>query len=430
MKTLISICAAFILLFPLSALSQRRPDRFTIGQYSFEINLPARPTDADSDHFQLGEFELYGEVIEWDLDDKRSATIGIYAPGQFGRLLIGPGRSNVMAAYAKVIRAGLQKKKLAVSESPYTFSGSKGIEFRGTGDIRVVTRLFFVGIRIFAITISDYESASFDQQTKILDSFRLLTKAETIAALKWENDIPPVSQLRPAISLGNDIQTSGLKGNVCSVIDEVLTSLSTERDIERESYYDPSGNLVREITYSRGFPQEITQWGWIDGKRISSTRTIFYLPAEETPVDRFTIGFGPTTGMMGRQERDKIYGLRHEYSYDDKGRIIEHKAFTNERALKWTKKFTYSAKGREILTLDNTGGFLTRFFETFDKNGNIVEYKVLDMGGKPFGSTVRFVYEFDEGGNWIVRKSNVAGPARPGPIRPGSTTFRKINYCD
>ena len=279
--------------------------------------------------------------------------------------------------------------------------------------------MFFVGVRIFAITISDYESAGFDRQTKILDSFRLLTKAETIAALKWENDIPPVSQSRPAISLGNDIQTAGLKGNVCSVIDEVVASPSTVREMDRESYYDPSGNLVREITYSRGYPQEITQWGWIDGKRISSTRTIFYLPPEGTPFDRFSIGFGPTTGMMGEQERDKIYGMRHEYSYDDKGRLTEHKAFTNERALKWTKKFTYSATGREILTLDNTDSFLTRFFETFDKNGNIAEYKVLDMGGRPYGSTVRFVYEFDQGGNWIVRKAFPGGlPRRENKARP------------
>ena len=82
MKTLISICAALILLFPLSALSQRRPDRFTIGHYSFEIDLPSRPTDAESAHFKLLDYEVYGEIIEWDLDDKRSATIGIYAAGQ------------------------------------------------------------------------------------------------------------------------------------------------------------------------------------------------------------------------------------------------------------------------------------------------------------------------------------------------------------
>jgi hypothetical protein len=365
--------------------------------------------------------------MEWDLDGKRSATIGIYHPIKLGQLLAESAKPGIIAAYAKVVRADMQKKKLTIGESPYTFSGSKGIEFRGTGDVRLVTRLIFVGVRLFEITVSDDESAGFDRQTKILDSFRLLTKAETIAALKWENDIPPVAQTHPAISLGNDIQTTGLKGNVCSVIEEVVTPPSTTRDMAREAYYDSSGNVVRDITYSRGYPQEITQWGWIDGKRISSTKTIFYLPPESTP---FSTGFGPTTGMMGAQERDKIYGLRHEYSYDDKGRLTGHKAFTNEPALKWTKKFTYSAAGREILTLDNTGGFLTRFFETFDKNGNIAEYKILDMGGRPYGSTVRFVYEFDQGGNWIVRKAYTGGPSRTKMIKPESTVFRTITYCD
>ena len=426
MKTLIAICAAFLLLFPLSALSQRRPDRFTIGYYNFEIGLPSRPDDVEPARFKLLDYEVYGEIMEWDLDGKRSATIGIYHPIKLGQMIAESAKPGIIAAYARVVRADMQKKKLTISESPYTFSGSKGIEFRGTGDIRVVTRLIFVGVRLFKITVSDDESAGFDQQIKLLDSFRLLTKAETVAALKWENDIPPVLQAHPAISLGNDVQATGLKGNVCSVVDEIVTPPSAAREMDRELYYDPSGNLVREITYSRGYPQEITQWGWIDGKRISSTRTIFYLPPESTP---FFTGFGPTTGMMGAQERDKIYGMRHEYSYDDKGRLTAHKAFTNEPALKWTKKFTYSATGREILTLDNTGGFLTRFFETFDKNGNIAEYKVLDMGGRPFGSTVRFVYEFDQGGNWIVRKAFPVG-LPPAKTKPGPTTFRTITYCD
>jgi hypothetical protein len=427
MKTLVSICAALILLLPATALPQGPPDRFTTGYFNFEIRLPSRPDDIGPARFKLLDYEVYGEIMEWDLGGKRSATIGIHQPIKLSLLPAESAKPGLIAAYAQVVRAGFQKKKLAISESPFTFSGSKGIEFRGSGDTRVVTRLFFVGVRFFAITVSDEGSAGFDRQTRILDSFRLLTKAETIAALKWENDIPAVSQAPPVIRPRNDIQTAGLKGNVCSVIDEVVTPPSTAREMDRESYYDPLGNLVREITYSRGYPQEITRWGWIDGKRISSTRTIFYLPPEATP---FSTGFGPTTGMMAAQERDKIYGLRHEHSYDDKGRVTEHKAFTNEDALKWTKKFTYSAAGREILTLDNTGGFLTRFFETFDKNGNIAEYKVLDVGGRPFGSTVRFVYEFDQAGNWIVRKASPGGLPPVKKTTPGPTTFRTIIYCD
>lgn len=338
------------------------------------------------------------------------------------------GQPSLIAAYAKVHRTVFQKQKLTVSESPYTFSGSKGIEFRGTGDTRLVSRLFFVGYRFFAITVSDSKSEGFERQTKILDSFRLLTKAETIAALKWENDIEPVLQARPAILLGNDIQAAGLKGNVCSAIDEVWPKSSAGRDLDRESYYDPSGNLLREVTYNQGYPQEITQWGWIDGKRISSTRTIFYLPPEGMAWTA-PMALGPITGMMGQQERGKIYGMRHEFIYDNKGRISEYKALTNERALKWTKKFSYSAAGREILTLDSTGGFLTRVLETFDGNGNIAEYKILDMTGKPF-LTVRHTYEFDQGENWIVRRSYPVGAGPAKKSKPASTTFRRITYCD
>jgi hypothetical protein len=429
MKTLVSICTALILLLPVSALSQRRPDWFTSGYYNFEINLPSRPANVEDEHFKLLDYDVYGETFEWARTNEMTASVSVYTPFKMRNPIIESAKADLIAAYSNDLRAEFNKRKVTNSELPYAFSGSKGVEIRAANDNRVISRLFFVGHRLFSITVSGEESAGFDPLAKVLDSFRLLTKTETIAALKWENDIDAVLQARPALLLGNDIQAAGLKGNVCSVVDEITVSASTAREIDRETYYDPSGNLVREVTYERGYPQEITQWGWIDGKRISSSRVIFYMPPEGISSGPALGTLGPTTGMMGEQGRNKIYGIRHEFVYDDKGRITEHKAFTNERALKWTKKFAYSATGREILTLDNTGGFLTRFFETFDKNGNIAEYKVLDMGGRPYGSTVRFVYEFDRGGNWIVRKAFPVG-LPPAKKKPGPTHFRTIAYYE
>jgi hypothetical protein len=427
MKTLISTFVTLLVLLPFSTLSQPRPDRFTLGQYNFEIDLPSRPTDVEATHFKLLNYDVYGELIEWD-QAKRFAAIGIYRPYKANWALTGPEKAILLAEYTKTVLADFREQKLVASESPFSFSGSKGIEIRGMGDVRTVARLFFVGNRLFEIIVSSGETPGFDPQTTILNSFRLLTKTETVAALKRENDLPEVSQRPAAVRLGNDLQDSGLKGNVCSVIAESVTPPGTAREMDRESYYGPSGNLMREITYSRGYPQEITQWGWIDGKRISSTRIVFYEP-QEAFAKGPPVPLGPTSGMMGNSRRNAAFGMRHEYKYDNLGRITEQQAFNSEGKLRWTKKFTNSSTGREIQTLDETGGFLTRTFETFDKNGNVVEYKVLDMSGKPVW-TNRYTYEFDQAGNWIVGKIFLGGAVRPKPIKPKSTIFRTITYCD
>jgi len=131
MKTLISICCAFILLFPFSALSQRRPDRFTIGYYNFEITLPSRPTDVEPAHFKLLDYNVYGEIMEWDLDRKQTATIGIYHPIKLGPLLAESAKPGILAAYAKVVRAGLMKKNSRSANHRILFPAQKGSSSAG-----------------------------------------------------------------------------------------------------------------------------------------------------------------------------------------------------------------------------------------------------------------------------------------------------------
>lgn len=428
MKTLISTFILLLILLPLAAFSQRRADWFTIGQYNFEINLPSRPSDVKAAHFKLLDYEVYGEIVKWDQGVKQFATIGVYRPHKANWTITELEKTILLTAYKKVVLADFREQKLAPSEFPYPFRGSKGIEIRGTGEVRAVARLFFVGNRLFELIVSSGESPGFDTQIKVLDTFRLLTKTETIEALKLENDLPEVSQSPAATRLGSDLQDRGLKGNVCGVLEEIVSVPGTKRDVERESYYGSSGNLVQDITYSRGYPQEITRWGWIDGKRISSTRIVFYEPQEDISKAPPAM-LGPTTGMMGNSGRNAPFGMRHEYKYDSLGRITEQQAFSSSGKLRWTKKFTNSSTGRDIQTLDETGGFLTRSFETFDKNGNVIEFKVLDMSGKPVW-TNRYVHQFDEAGNWIVRKIYAGGAAPSKTTKPKSTVFRTITYCD
>jgi hypothetical protein len=116
MKTFISTLVTLLILLPSLAFSQRRPDRFTIGQYNFEINLPSRPDSVERADFKLLDYHVYGETFEWNGD--QTVTLGIYQPLKIGDQLTESSKTNIITAYAKLLRTDLQKENLATSESP------------------------------------------------------------------------------------------------------------------------------------------------------------------------------------------------------------------------------------------------------------------------------------------------------------------------
>ena len=425
LRTLFLTIATFLFVVP--AFSQGRKDRFISGYFGFEIGLPATPTTSAEENFTLLDYSVYGNSIMWDEGTKQLATLSVYRPFKPMRWTVrDTDKAALVAEYKKGFLAKLKEHELMTSEAPYTFQGFKGVEIRGISSTRLVARLFFVGNRLYLLTAAG--ESGFDQQAKVLDSFRLLTKPETIAALKDEHEpiTPPhgPSVKRPL----SDVQGDMLKGRVKSVVEEIQESPTAGREMYREKYYDDAGNMVRDVSYGMGYPQEVTLWGWFEGKRVSSTNQILY-ETEDEPKG-LPRSLGVRTGLMGQQEKDKAYGALHEFNYDDKNRITEWRSFSADGSLRFTYKFTHTGAGREIYVSDNAGGFLSRSSEAIDKEGNVIEYRILDMSGGRV-STTRYTYEFDAAGNWTVRKTHGGGPlVKTRGQKQGPVVYRKITYYE
>lgn len=418
------------LLFSVHARAQSDTSRFRFGQFGFEAALPVRPSRIAEHSFSLIGYSVHGVILSWDDDPKLFVSLSIVRPFKGEPVLTVTEKANIIAAYKKSLIGEMQGRDLMTNEVPYTFGGSKGVEIRGAGFRRIVTRLFFLKNQLVAFTALTGDYPGFDEGLKLLDSFRILTKEETIEALKSENapaELPPV----PAGSQrSTDAQYLQLKGAVRAIVEERQEKSALVRELVREAYFDPAGNLTREVSYNIGYPQEITHWGWVDGKRVSSSRVIFYEPEGGPQMTAFR-GLGPTTGMMGEAGKDQLYGSRYEFRFDDKNRVTEQKSFGADGSLAWTKKFTYPPAGRDIQTLDNTGQFLTRFLEVQDKDGNITEIKVVDASGRAY-SSVFYTYEYDATGNWITRRSQLSGsgPVKSSKRKPDAVHFRKITYYE
>lgn len=418
-----------VLTFTFFSHAQDKPTRFTSGELGIKIDLPVQPTKGEDTSFTLLDFNVWGVSIVWDEGEKQFASMGIYRPYKRQRgNLTEIDKTKVLDEYKKTFVSDLQDRKVMTTETPYTFQGFKGVEIRGAGPMRLLTRMFFSGYKMYVISVSNAETAGFDKQIKVLDSFALLTKSETVSALKWENDPNELPQTPAGKRSLTDVQSDMLKGKVQSIVEEVQNTPTASREMSAEKYYDQAGNLTRNVTYNLGYPQEITQWGWIDGKRVSSTNVVYYDLDSDGEESKYR-GIGTRTGLMGQQTEESAYGAHHEYKYDDRNHVTEWKSFSPDGSLRFTYKYIYTPTGREIQELDNTGGFLKRSFEVYDKDGNMTEYRTLDFSGKVY-STVRYTYEFDPGGNWTVRRLTSGGPGAAKTTKPGAVTYRKITYYE
>lgn len=415
--------------------AQTTPERYRSGHFGFEIDQPARPNSILPKQFSSGGFMGYGLLHIWSQNPTTVATLETVPvfkndPNNQYRDLTKLDKESAIIAYKKAFLAEWQKLGVSGTGSPYVYDGVTGSQDVGlTPERTIVSRVFFLRSNIIRYVVSSGELTK-EELLKKLDTFRLLNKAETIAALKAENEPAEVSQDDPAMRLGNDLQANGFKGSVCGVLEEFVTPPATVKEREHEWYFNEAGNLLREVSYHNGYPQEMTQWGWINGKRISSTRIIHFIPPEGY---KFSTGpmtkVGPLTGMMGQENDDAPFATRHEFKYDEKGRVTEQAAYDTKGKMTWKKNFVNTPTGREVQMLDEYGSFLSRIFEAYDKNGNISEYRILDLSGKEF-QTTRYTYDFDPTGNWTVRKS-FKGKAIPAKTaKPFATTFRTINYCE
>ena len=260
-------------------------------------------------------------------------------------------------------------------------------------------RIFQLVVLVKSNQLSDEAAA-----LKALDTFKILSAAEASAALKAKvaaAEPDPLPQEPVAARAGSDAADDRLRGAVKTVFEESesLTGTSTVSGRKPSSmeYYNKAGNLTKEELYDyKGNLFEITVYGYIDGARVSSFRTIqrnYNPPPMMAPAPP---GAAPT-------KSDSRYSNKYTFRYDDQKRLIEKTWFLNTGQTTARDVYKYSGNQLEALFYSRDGSLNRRLVATVDDKGNKIEeteYQTLDGSIRDKYS---FAYEFDSNGNWTKR---------------------------
>lgn len=420
-----------------SLFAQQASEEFVNGQGRFGFKHGSSAPGAYRQVFEeFGSLSVYGDLFVW-ADEKRFVSAAHLVVWQKN---VNTWTPNLPAAaklqainyYKKIYGDEFAKASATVQEVPFAQGESKGIEFVVTGESRSVARIFFHGNRLYLFVVKQ-KAENFDEQKKILDSFRSLSIDEYNAALIKDSEPAALEQNIPSGIRPTDAMEMGIKGNVKSIVEDIESGPIAKRRRLSHSVENFSrlGHLTRRITYFEGFVDSIANFGWVDGVRAVNLAPITHR-AERTIITRRAalVGSGAPEGYNRIMQapdgtyRDFRYTAKFESKYDDQWLLTERREIANSGDVNYIEKIVTTKAGRDIKTQDNSGGFLSRRFEVIDKDGNISEVRTLDDRGG-VQSTIRYQYEFDDKGNWIVRRSfNVLR----GRSTPSDIHYRKIEY--
>lgn len=358
---------------------------------------------------RLGEFELMGNAFLW-ADDDESITIEISRVfSRTARTLSPVQKKAVIESYKRAITGEFAKHRIATSEKPYEFLGTIGVEIRSVPP-KLVSRILFLNERLVVLGVMRADDSGAELQLELLDSFRLLSKEQHIAVLVRENMPEPLPQAERAVSLPPDTTAMGLRAGVMEVVESFQQTPTSDKQRSRELYFDKAGNLVKEINFQAGYPNQIRTWGWVDGARVSRSTTINYRHDQTYAPGRAPMIVDGAAGLPkifdslpGSAKFKPPYGLKYEFKLDEANRVTERRVSSGTGVVSYVESIAYTPNGVETRTTDGSGGFIGRVLEIVDQSGRTIEERTLDSLGKPV-SSLHFSYESDANGNWVTKR--------------------------
>lgn len=438
-NTIFTSTLLIVLSLGASVFAQSPDDEFVNGQGRFAIRTDSR---AQVGYGQIvedaGDLSAFGDLYAWN-DDKRYVSVAHMTFWQTNVRTWTPelpaaAKMRAINHYKKLYRDEFTKFSATVVESPFSRGDAKGIEFRVNGELRSVVRIFFHGNRFYILVVKQ-KTDGFTEQSKILDSFRMLNLDEYNTALIRDSEPAALEQNVPSGIRPTDAIEMGLKGSVKAIVEEIESGVAAKRKrhLHATENFSRLGHLTRRVTYFEGYVDSIGNFGWVDGIRAINLAPITHR-GERTIMTRRAalVGFGAPEGhnkilrAPDGSYHDRRYTAMFETKYNDQWQPTERREVSNSGDVNHVEKITVTKTGRDIRTEDNSGGFLGRRFEVIGPEGNITELRTLDDRGG-LQSSVKYKYEFDEKGNWIVRRSVKVERGRP---VPSEVHYRKIEYYE
>ena len=389
------------------------------------------PSEQNQVAFQLDEYQVWGNAFLWNGRGYELRVLVCTATKQH----FDPTKNDKSAVFAKwrAVLFGTLGKASTLKEKPLVFSGFTGTEITADLPRPSLTRLFYLNNLIVQASVVVSDKSDLLGAQSILDSFRPLTKTERAAAIIDEFAPPTLAQERPRVLPTAETTELGLIGPVRRIRDSFVASEKfgpvSERHIEGETHFDREGFVLMEISFRSDFPDLITTWGWKNGKRTNLQSPVTYPPGDGPPFGRTTVVSGsfsiPGTTYVAKGAE---FGNLIDVKRDASGRAVEKRRYASSGSLVYVEHYTYSGDRVEVRTTDDSGGFMGRVRNRLDDYNNVLETETLmDNGGRV--STTVFKYEFDERGNWIVKRAyKPTGAGRRAALKPVGAYYRSISY--
>lgn len=413
-------------LFFASSIFGQTAKEFHSGSGGFAVTVGESKPVVRNIPFRIDDLTLFGDSLKFDLNEVllEVSSLTVATTKSVGDKAIIP---TALARLRTEIKKTYIEQKLELVEKTYSFAGSSGFEIVTSGNKNQILRVFSLKSRIIIISLTGKEETNLTFFRPMIDSFRLLDRKERTIAVVDEAMPPPLDQERPNPLPTSDAVELGLLGFVNRTRETVQLKTKSERLFSRELRFNQNGFILRDISFSDGYPAVITSWGWLGGSRINMQSPVNYFD-EDRPMGRpsgMTSGFSPTGSSFGPR-----FGNRFVTAYDANGRMLSRKCYTNSEALISVENFRYEGEWRVIRTTDSSGGFLSAVRERFDSRHNLLETQTLLDSGR-LAYSMRFEYQFDERGNWIVKKVYRAPTTKSSKLtKPEEKYYREIEYAE
>jgi len=296
----------------------------------------------------------------------------------------------------------------------------------------IVQRTYLVSHRLYqtVLVVNTTQRVYEALAAGVLDTFKILNEADVATRLAQEtaNTEPsPLPQQPVARRLASDADDEGLHGRVKTVLTESQDlsgtwSVQTRKRNSLENYNE-QGNLTRRESYDyKGNLSDITVYGYIDGSRVSYSKTIQH---EYNPPPMI-VSVPP--GIVTRKS-DSRYHYKFAFKYDDKKRLTEKTWFHSNGELWLRYVYKYTGNQREELVYSADGSLNQRYVSILDDKGNEMEETIFETRDGSIRLKQSYAYEFDSNGNWTKRTSSKLVPKDGKPTYvPDSVYYRTITY--
>lgn len=238
----------------------------------------------------------------------------------------------------------------------------------------------------------------------------------------------PLPQEPKASKQVTDTVDEGLRGKVKLLIQErseISKSGSVQpKQLSYLALFDEGGNFVQRDYYDyMGNPYRISAYGYIDGKRVSQSRSIVY--DYDPPA-----AAAPPGAAKENMLRDVRYEYSYEYSYVN-NKLVEKKLISNSGKLLSRDVYIRRDELIEEFTFDRENTLNQRRLKRIDSKGNVIEEIFFGLSNRDiYGDKVyRYKYTFDSQGNW-TKKEAMVEVIEKGAVsfQPAYIQFRTFEY--